>query len=216
MKKKLAVMASGDGTNLQAILDAIDNNELDAEVVVVVSDNLKAGALKRAEKAGIPTYVLYHTIHYSKDHIDRTICETLMNYQADYVVLAGYLKKIGQRVLDAFFPNIFNIHPSLLPKFGGAGMYGDNVHKAVLEAGEVISGPTVHVVDSHYDTGSIINATRVPVYEDDTADTLAARVREQEHILYPQVLQDIIVGKLVLDESGKVWYNPSYDLEELE
>ena len=214
LKKKLAVMASGEGTNLQAILDAIDNKKLDAEVVIVISDNPKAGALKRAFESGIPTYIIYDVVHHSKDHIDSVIRDTLINSRADYVVLAGYLKKIGQRVLDAFFPNIFNIHPSLLPKFGGAGMYGNHVHKAVLEAGEKFSGTTVHVVDAGYDTGSILSAAKVLVHRDDTVDTLAARVHKQEHILYPQVLQDVILGKIIVDKSGKVWYNPNYNQEE--
>ena len=128
----------------------------------------------------------------------KAIINTFRSHRVDIICLAGYMKKLGDKVLDAFKNKVLNIHPALLPKFGGSGMYGNFVHQAVLAAGEKVSGPTVHLVDNNYDHGRILAQKYVDVYPDDTVETLAARVLEQEHILYPETLQKITEGIIKL------------------
>lgn len=174
----IAVLASGGGSNLQAIIDACKTNRLKkTQVCTVISNNKDAYALSRAKNEGIPAYHLL---------AEDDIFETLLKHQANIVFLAGYLKKIGPKLVGAY--DIYNIHPSLLPKYGGKGMYGINVHKAVLASNEKETGVTIHKVDSNYDTGPIIAQKIVPVLPDDTPEALAARVLEQEHLLLVETL----------------------------
>ncbi|MCX4302459.1 MAG: phosphoribosylglycinamide formyltransferase [Clostridia bacterium] len=191
MSINLAVFASGSGTTLQVIIDSIENKKLDAKISVVVSNKPDAYALQRAQKAGIPTYVISSK---GKENIDNELFECLKNYEIDLIVLAGYLRMIGDKLLANY--RIINTHPSLLPKFGGKGMHGMNVHQAVIDSKEKISGVTVHFVNNEYDRGNIIRQVEVEVLPDDDAETLSARVQVAEKIQLVQVLQDFSEGKI--------------------
>lgn len=183
---------------MQAIIDAIKNGQLKANPVVVISNNSDSKALQRARDEGIPCYHLSQKTHSNPNELDQTILEVLTIHHTDLVILAGYMKKIGKLILDAFQGRILNIHPALLPKFGGKGMYGGRVHEAVLAAGEKESGVTVHLVDEHYDHGPTLTQKKVPVLEDDTADSLAERVLKEEHKIYAETIGKIISGEIKL------------------
>jgi formyltetrahydrofolate-dependent phosphoribosylglycinamide formyltransferase len=176
------VLASGDGTNLQALLDTL-GPDAPAHVVRVVTNRADAGALERARQAGVPTTVL-------RDPADAAELLAALA-DADLVVLAGYLKLVPPAAVARYRHRLINIHPALLPDFGGPGMYGRRVHEAVLASGATVSGATVHYVDEQYDRGPIIAQRRVPVRPDDTPDTLAARVLDAEHELLPEVVIDL-------------------------
>lgn len=189
MSINLAVFASGSGTTLQAIIDSIENKKLDAKISIVVSNNPDAYALERARKAGIPTYIITSK---GIENIDNELSEVLKKYEIDLIVLAGYLRKIGDKLLARY--RIINTHPSLLPKFGGKGMHGMHVHQAVIDAGEKISGVTVHFVNDEYDSGSIIRQTTVEVLDTDDAESLSAKVQKAEKIQLVEVLNDFSKG----------------------
>jgi formyltetrahydrofolate-dependent phosphoribosylglycinamide formyltransferase len=176
---RVAVLASGGGTNLQALIDAL-GPEAPARIVRVISNRSDAGALDRARRAGVPTAVLQHPPDAAE------LLDVLGD--ADLVVLAGYLKLVPAPVVARFRRRLVNIHPALLPAFGGPGMYGRRVHEAVLASGATESGATVHYVDEQYDRGPIIAQRRVPVLPGDTAETLAHRVLAAEHALLPEVV----------------------------
>ena len=173
----LVVFASGNGTTLQAIIDSINNNELDAKINLVVSNNKNAYALERAKKDNIETYIIQNKDFNMQDEELNNI---LSNYKIDLIVLAGYLKMIGPKLLDKY--TIINTHPSLLPKFGGKGMYGMKVHQAVVDAKEPVTGVTLHYVNSEYDKGSIIAQSKVEVLPTDTADDVSAKVQAVEKL----------------------------------
>jgi phosphoribosylglycinamide formyltransferase-1 len=196
----IGFLASHGGSNMQAIIDACKSGKLEAIPAAVISNNGDSAALVRARTEGIPYYHMSGKTHPGPGELDETILSTFLSHSIDIIVLAGYMKKLGPKTLSHFQGRILNIHPALLPKFGGEGMYGMNVHKAVIAAGEKESGVTIHLVDEHYDTGAIIAQARVPVMPDDTPETLAARVLEQEHLLYPATLQRIVIGELRLPE----------------
>jgi phosphoribosylglycinamide formyltransferase-1 len=198
-KLRIGFLASHNGSNMQAIIDAIKKGELDAIPCVVISNNSNAFALERARREGIPAYHISSKHFETEEELDDAILETLLKHDVNIVCLAGYMKKVGPKVLRHFKNRVLNIHPALLPKFGGKGMYGKFVHEAVLKAGETQSGCTVHLVDEIYDHGRILGQKVVPVYPDDTVETLSARVLEQEHKLYPEVLQKIAKGEIQLD-----------------
>lgn len=183
---RVAVLASGGGTNLQALLDAC-GPAAPARVTRVVSNRADAAALERARAAGIPAVVL-------RDPADAAELLAALG-DADLVVLAGYLKLIPAAAVARFPRRMINIHPALLPAFGGPGMYGRRVHAAVLASGATASGATVHYVDEQYDRGPIIAQRTVPVLPGDTAETLAARVLAVEHELLPQVVLEL-AGRL--------------------
>ncbi|HEV2291019.1 MAG TPA: phosphoribosylglycinamide formyltransferase [Gemmatimonadales bacterium] len=181
MPLRVAVAVSGGGTNLQALLDALPPGA-PAQVVLVVSNKAAAGGLERARQRGVPAVPL-------ADPADgNEWLGLLRRHQADLVVLAGYLKLVPAAVVTAYRGRILNIHPALLPDFGGPGMYGARVHQAVLASGVRESGPTVHLVDEEYDRGAILAQVRVPVLPGDTPATLAERVLAQEHRLLPLVV----------------------------
>jgi formyltetrahydrofolate-dependent phosphoribosylglycinamide formyltransferase len=178
---RLAVCVSGRGSNLVALLDALRGSRL-AEVVLVLSNRADAPALDRARERGVPAESL-------ADHRSGPEwLERLSRARADLVILAGYLKLVPPEVVSAYRGRILNIHPALLPAFGGPGMYGHHVHEAVLASGATVTGATVHLVDEQYDRGAILAQVQVPVRPDDTADSLAARVLEAEHRLLPAVV----------------------------
>jgi len=181
MTYRIAVCVSGGGSNLQALLDRL-REDPSARVVLVLSDRAAAGGLERARKAGVPAEVL-------ADPADAAEWITRLGRRdVDLVVLAGFLKLVPAGVIQKYGGRIVNVHPALLPDFGGAGMYGTRVHAAVLASGARESGPTVHLVDEEYDRGAILAQRRVPVLPDDTPEKLAARVLEAEHRLLPDVV----------------------------
>ena len=198
-KLPIGVMASHGGTNLQAIIDACADGSLDAEIRVVISNNSRSLALERARRANISTAHLSSVTHPGPAHLDAAIADTLTTHGVELVALAGYMRKLGPETLSRYRNRILNVHPALLPKFGGQGMYGERVHAAVLAAGESVSGVSVHLVDEEYDQGPMIAQAKVPVMSNDIPDTLAARILEQEHILYPQTIQRIACGELDID-----------------
>ena len=180
-------MLLGNGTTLQSIIDNIENKTLDAKINLVVSDNSDAFALKRAKKANIPTYIIKNK---TAEEIDLELDSLLKNYEIDLIVLVGYLKLIGKRLVNNY--TIINTHPSLLPKFGGKGMYGMNVHRAVVEAKEKISGPTVHFVNDKYDEGNIISQSIVELDKNETPESLSAKVQAAEKVQLINVIKDFI------------------------
>ena len=194
----IGFLASHGGSNMQAIIDACKSGALQAKPAVVISNNKESKALERARNEGIPSFYLSGKTHPDPDELDKTILDTFLKHGVDIIALAGYMKKLGPRTLGHFKGRVLNIHPALLPKFGGAGMYGILVHQAVIAAKEKESGVTIHIVDEHYDTGPILAQVRVPVMPDDTPEILAARVLEQEHILYTATLQRIVTGEITL------------------
>jgi phosphoribosylglycinamide formyltransferase-1 len=194
----IGFLASHGGSNMQAIIDACKSGKLKATPAVVISNNSDSGAIARAKTEGVPHYYLSGKTHPGPGELDEAILDTFLRHAVDIVVLAGYMKKLGPKTLSHFRGRIVNVHPALLPKFGGEGMYGIHVHEAVIAAKEKESGVTIHFVDEQYDTGSILAQTRVPVKPDDTPETLAARVLEQEHILYAETLQRIVAGEIPL------------------
>lgn len=187
MSERLAVFASGSGTNLQALIDHFQESDA-AEVALVVSDRPECGALERARAAGVPT----HHIPVQTRPIAAVTADTIDALEAarvDLVALAGYLRLVPADVVRRFHYRILNVHPALLPGFGGKGMYGLKVHDAVLKAGSRITGPTVHLVDERYDEGRIVAQWPVPVLDDDTPETLSQRVLRVEHVLYPAAVE---------------------------
>ena len=199
---RIGALASGGGTNLQAIIDAIADGSLDAEIRLVISNNSRSAALTRARASGIPTAHLSAATHPNPDALDAAIADALTNRGVRLVALAGYMKKLGPRTLARFPNRVLNVHPSLLPKHGGRGMYGERVHAAVLAAGERETGVTVHIANGEYDEGTILAQSRVPVMEGDTPSTLAARVLDLEHVIYPQTLRRIAAGEIFLTQDA--------------
>lgn len=194
MKKeihKIAVLASGNGTTLQAVIDAIEADKLDMRIDVVISDNPDAYALERAWAHNIENYVIKATTAKERDEELHVI---LTEYDVDMVVLLGYLKLIGPKVLKHFI--VINTHPSLLPKYGGKGMHGMHVHQAVVDNKETESGVTLHFIDEEYDKGSNIWQTHVPVYPEDTASDVSERVQAAEKTQLVSILKAFSEGKI--------------------
>ncbi len=189
-KARIAVLGSGSGTNMQSLCNAIDRGDLDAEIVCVVSNNSRAFILERAKKQGIPAYHISQVTHPGKE-TDK-LFEVIEKCAADTLVLAGYMKKIPDRVLKSFNDRVFNIHPALLPAFGGKGMYGLRIHQEVIRSGVRYTGATVHRVNTEYDAGEILGQRVVPVLASDTPETLAKRVLVEEHDLYWRVLKQYL------------------------
>ncbi len=188
---RLGILASHHGTNFQAVIDACQCGNLAAEVAVAISNNSQSGALVRARAANIPTVHLSSRTHPQAEALDEALLSALTDHQVDLVVMLGYMKKLGSRTLQHFQGRIINIHPSLLPKYGGQGMFGLNVHKAVLESADTETGVTVHYADEHYDTGQMITQVRIQVMPDDSPESLAARVLRQEHKLLVNTLKQL-------------------------
>jgi phosphoribosylglycinamide formyltransferase 1 len=194
----LAFLASHRGSNLQYVLDACRAGRLRARPCVVISNNGDSEALARARREGIAHYHLSRQTHPEPERLDVAILGALDQHQTDVVILAGYLRRLGPRTLGRYRGRVINVHPALLPKHGGQGMYGSHVHEAVLAAGEQETGVTIHVVDEEYDHGAIIAQQRVAVVDGDTVATLAARVLDQEHRLLMETLRRIVSGELAL------------------
>lgn len=191
----LAVMASHGGSILQAVMDACAAGRLDARIVLVISNNSSSGALTRARAAGIPTAHLSSARYPDPAALDEAIVAALQEARADWVLLAGYMKKLGPKMLDTYRHRIVNTHPALLPKFGGQGYFGRRVHEAVLAAGDPETGATVHLVDENYDAGPVLAQVRVPVRPDDDVDTLEERVKAAERKLVVATLAELASAK---------------------
>jgi len=198
-RPRVAVFISGGGTNLQSLIDASKSGALSAEIALVVSSRRDALGLERAARENIESFVFKMKKYTSPEKAGEDLLARLWDIEIRFIALAGFLSLLPSNLVQAYRNRIINIHNALLPKFGGKGMFGHHVHKAVLAAGEKESGPTVHLVDEIYDHGEILDQARVPVLPDDTPDSLAARVMEQEHILYPKVLQKLIKGEYTLE-----------------
>lgn len=199
MSLRLGFLASHRGSNMQSVVQATRSGALRAEPAVVISNNSKAGALEFARANGIPWRHLSGRTHPHKDELDRAILATLQAHNVNVVLLVGYMKLLGPCTLAAYRGRMLNIHPALLPKYGGKGMYGEHVHKAVLAAGETSTGVTIHIVDEIYDHGRILAQCHVPIREGDTPESLAARVLDREHTFLVETLQRIESGEIDLD-----------------
>ena len=199
----LGFFASHRGTNMQAVIDACNSGQLAAKPCVVISNNSDSEALARARRERIPAYHLSSKIIPNPDALDEAVLLTLRRHEVELVVLAGYMKQLGEKTLAAYRDRLINIHPALLPKYGGVGMYGINVHEAVIAAGDQVTGVTIHLVDVQYDHGQILAQSPVPVLPGDTASTLAERVLEREHTFLVETLQNIIEGKISLPQRNQ-------------
>jgi formyltetrahydrofolate-dependent phosphoribosylglycinamide formyltransferase len=195
-KLDLAVFASGRGSNFRAILNAIQHNKLDAEIKLLLSNNPDAGAVETAKEHQIPAVIISSQDFRSRKLFVEAMLSKLDQHGVELVALAGYMKKIPTELILAYRNRIVNIHPALLPSFGGKGMYGHHVHEAVIERGCKVTGVTVHIVDEVYDHGPIVAQRCVPVEEGDTTDTLAERVLKVEHQLYAEALQLFAEGRV--------------------
>lgn len=196
---KIAVLLSGSGTNLQAIVDAIADGSLNARVVEVISSRPDAYGIVRAQEAGIPVFSMTKDLYADADAADRMLAERLVASGAEYVVMAGYMRKVGDAILSAFPDRVVNLHPALLPSFKGAHAIAD-----AFEAGVKVTGVTVHFANAEYDRGPIIAQRAVPVREDDTLDALEERIHEVEHELYPEVLRWMAAGRVTVGDDRKV------------
>jgi phosphoribosylglycinamide formyltransferase-1 len=197
---RVAVLASGGGTNLAALLAHLDalGDRRRGEVVAVLSDRRSSGALARARERRLPG------LHIDPRDGGASLERALGDHDVELVVLAGYLRLVPAAVTRRFRGRMLNVHPALLPAFGGPGMYGHRVHQAVLDAGARVSGVTVHFVDEEFDRGAIVAQWPVPVFDEDDADTLAARVLQVEHALYPRVVDAVAGEAIALDDDGRV------------
>lgn len=197
---EIAVFASGRGSNFEAIRNAIIEKAVpNARICVVITNKETAPILGRAAEFGIPSAVIDRRRFDTHEAFDANILEVLTEFSANFVVLAGYLKMIGRPILERYRNRIINIHPALLPSFGGRNMYGLNVHRAVLEAGVKVTGATVHLVDEEYDHGPIVAQETVRVAPDDTPESLASKVLEVEHEIYPRVVEWFAADRVQID-----------------
>ncbi|MEG0619800.1 MAG: phosphoribosylglycinamide formyltransferase [Raoultibacter sp.] len=196
---KIGVLLSGSGTNLQALIDAIAEGSLNAEIVEVIASRPDAYGLKRAQQAGIPTCSLNREVYADPRVANEAIATELTRAGAEYVVMAGYMRMLGEEVLDAFPDKVINLHPALLPSFKGAHAIAD-----AFEAGVKITGITVHFANAEYDKGPIIAQRAIAVSEQDSLESLEARIHEAEHDLYPEVLRLLASRRVSIDENRKV------------
>lgn len=190
---KIAVLVSGGGTDLQSVIDAVENKELNVKIEMVIGSRGNIYALERAKKHGIETFVISRK-EYGEKASDKIL--ELTKGKVDLIVLAGFLAILDGDILKEFDNKIINIHPSLIPSFCGAGMYGLKVHEAVIKSGVKFSGCTVHFVNSEVDGGAILLQEVVPVYFEDDAETLQKRILEKEHLILPEAIRLISEGKV--------------------
>jgi formyltetrahydrofolate-dependent phosphoribosylglycinamide formyltransferase len=193
----LAVLISGGGKTLQNLIDKIDDKTLNAKIQIVISSSPDAYGLKRAKKNNIRATAVKYSHYNSSEVFSNAIIKEIEKYPIDLIILAGFMHLL--RIPDKYSEKVMNIHPGLIPSFCGKGYYGHHVHKAVIESGIKVSGCTVHFVDNEYDHGPIIMQRTVPVYEDDTPDTLAQRVFKEECIAYPEAINLFAEGRLKIE-----------------
>lgn len=196
---QLGLLSSHTGSNVRAIVQACQNGSLDAAPRVLISNNSKSNVLAYAHAEQIPAYHLSGQTHPEPEALDRAMLEIFQRHEVDLLILSGYMKKLGPLTLTYYQNHILNIHPSLLPRYGGQGMYSSRVHEAVLASGDATTGITVHLVNTEYDQGPIVAQRELPVLPDDTAASLATRVLEQEHLFYLETLRAISQGSVDLD-----------------
>lgn len=199
---RIAVLVSGQGrgSNMQAIIDGCRSGKINGEVALVVGVKDDAPAMERARDQGVPTLAISPKAFDTTDAYDDAVFSALQASSIDLICLAGYMRVLGQKIIDAWRDRIMNVHPALIPSFCGKGMYGHHVHEAVIARGVKFTGVTVHLVDEEYDTGPIILQTIVPVEPDDTPDSIAAKVLVQEHKTYAEAISLFAQGRLrVLD-----------------
>lgn len=203
-KLKIAVLASGRGSNFQALLESIETGLItNAEIVCVISNNSDAGVLTIARSRNIPTYHISRKQYSSDAEFNNTILNVLSMLDVNFIVLSGYMKLLDSSIIKKYQNRIINIHPALLPQFGGKGMYGKFVHEAVIASGAKFSGATVHIVDEIYDHGSIILQERIALAKNETSETLAAKVLEIEHRILPKAVKMFADGKVEIT-NGKI------------
>ena len=187
----LAVMASHEGTSLQSVIDYLSSKATQCRLALVISNNRKSRALARAEKANIPTRHISTLTHGSRSLADQAIAKTLIDESIDWLLLLGYMKPVTAPILEALPKRVINVHPSLLPKFGGKGFYGRFVHKAVLDSGDTVTGATLHHVSEIYDRGQVISQKEVPVKRQDEIEVLETRVKKAERALLREFLDTL-------------------------
>jgi phosphoribosylglycinamide formyltransferase-1 len=192
----LGILASHRGTNFQAIIDACREGKLSANVTIAVSNNSNATALTRAKNANIPALHLSGKTHPDPEQLDAAILEALKAHKVDLVVTVGYLKKLGKKTLAHYQNRVVNIHPSLLPAYGGKGMYGQKIHAAVLQNKDAETGITIHYLDEEYDTGDVIAQVRIPVSASDTVTTLEEKILQNEHPFLIATLNQLVKQRL--------------------
>ena len=198
-RASLVVLISGSGSNLQAIIDATQNPDYPAEIAAVISNVEGVKGLERAQKAGIPTAILSYKDYPDRDSYDAELRKLIDSYHPKLVILAGFMRILTNAFVNAYLGNMLNIHPSLLPKYKGL-----STHQKAIDAGDEIHGATVHFVTPDLDSGPLIIQAQVPVLSEDTAETLAARVLEKEHIIYPQAIAWVATGRVYMDMDGSV------------
>ncbi|GLJ48417.1 hypothetical protein SUGI_1021950 [Cryptomeria japonica] len=213
-RKKLAVFVSGAGSNFRALHQAALNDLIYGDITVLVTDKPSCRASDYARENNIPVIIFPKSMTEPSGLSSADLVTTLRNFEINFLLLAGYLKLIPEELVQAFSRSILNIHPSLLPAFGGKGYYGMKVHKAVIASGARFSGPTIHFVDEKYDTGKILAQRVVPVLANDTSEDLAARVLKEEHSLYVEVVAAICEGRLCWRKDGVPLIRKSWDEEE--
>ena len=195
--KKIAIFASGGGSNFREIYNQIQKGDIPAKIVLVVSNNPQCGAIIFASDQGLENFIVNNTRFPNPDTRDKLLLQALLKAEVELICLAGYMKLLPGGIVKEYQNRILNIHPALLPQFGGKGFYGMKVHEAVIEAGAAESGVTVHLVDEEYDHGKIIAQKKVKVWSGDTAKTLAKRVLKVEHDLYPKVVKAFCKDRVV-------------------
>ena len=195
----LAFFASYNGSSAHAITDACFNGDLIASPVFLMSNNSNAAAIEWANNKGLKTACLNGKTHPDTNDLDQAIAEKLEEYRINMVILSGYMKLIGPRTMDAVNGKILNVHPALLPKYGGQGMYGDHVHKAVKESGDTHTGPTIHLVNEEYDEGRILAQKKLEINEKDSVSDIANKVKNAEPNFYIETVQKILKGEITLD-----------------
>ena len=208
--KKLGVLISGSGTNLQAIIDNIETGFIPAEISVVISNNPDAYGLKRAEKKGIPTEVINHKDYPSREEFEKKLIEKLDSYNVDYVILAGFMRVLTDFFINHFRNRILNIHPALLPSFPGV-----NAQKQAFDYGVKFSGCTVHFVTKEVDVGPIIIQAVVPILPEDTAEKLQKRILEKEHIIFPLAIKMLVEEKLKIVDNKVKWLVPIENIKDM-
>ncbi|HUB37508.1 MAG TPA: phosphoribosylglycinamide formyltransferase [Streptosporangiaceae bacterium] len=191
---RIAILASGSGSTAEALITACASGRIPGEIAIIIGNNSASEVFARAARLAVPARHLSGVTHPEPSALDAAILRTLREVAATHIVLAGYMKKVGPLTLHAFAGRIFNTHPALLPTFGGQGMFGRNVHRAVLESGASTTGATVHHVQADYDTGPVISQVEVPVSASDTIDTLADRVQQAERELLIRTLRTILIN----------------------
>lgn len=195
--QRLVILISGSGSNLQAFIDQCKTGQLKADIAAVISNKADVYGLERAKKAGIVTHIIDHKQYESRENFDEALADLVDSYQADAVILAGFMRILTPRFVTPFLGRLLNIHPSLLPKYTGL-----NTHQRAIDAGDAIAGASVHFVTAELDGGPVIVQASVPIKTNDTADILAKRVLEQEHQIYPLATQWLLEGRLKLHEDG--------------